>query len=300
MTHKSHEVESKIRLFTDDWELRSARMNEIDVPRSRHAQNRRTEKLDDEHAFRIAESADAGVEFPPIVANQVGDSLWIIDGNHRHAASELLGRDTIPAYVVKVDHDTYTQMCLWFNATNGKPLSDADRVQNALAQIHLGMPATTASKLWGIRPERLQVLRREREGREKVAMAGIKAPKLSAAAAEIANRLEVDHIKRLGAELPQATAKDLEDAVRAINAAPAAERDTEALRQSVVLEQRRQTRAAPKAKQKGAMTSAQARTRLKEVLIAVRANRALLNDQALVRLISELAEVSDGAARSAA
>ena len=299
-THRNYEVESKIRLFTDDWDLRTIRLDEIDVQRSRKSQNRNIEKLDDEHAFRIAEATDAGVEIPPVVANQVGESLWLIDGNHRHAAFDLLGRETIPAYVVQVDHDMYEQMCLWFNATNGKPLPDAERMRHALAQIMLGMPATTVAKLWGVRPERLQLARREAEGREKVALAGVRAPKLSAASAVAANRLEVDHIRRLGPELSQATVKDLEDAVRAINAAPAAERDTEALRQSIVLEQKRQARAAPKSKQKGAMTSAQARAKVKEVLLAVRSNRSLLNDSALIALIVELAEVGREAARSAA
>lgn len=298
--HRNRVIESQIRLFTDDWDLRTIAMSDIDEAASRNAQNRRGEKLDEDHAFRIAEAMDLGVEHPPLIVNQVGDRYWIIDGNHRHAGSQLLGRDHLDAYVVRVDADTYTQMCLSGNAFNGKPLTDADRVANAIAQIERGMSSTTASKLWGIDSKRLQFLNREREGRRKFADAGVQLPKgvrLQQGHAEILNRLEVDHIRHLGAEAVRANKADLETAVRCINAAPSADRGVEARKQSIVLETKRQQKALPKAR---VMTNGQARRHVKEVLLAVRTNRAMTNDATLVALVTELAEVIRDAGRGAA
>jgi len=289
---KNKAVESQIRLFTDAFEMRRIPLAHIDTNGSLpKGQNRRTMLLDDEHVFGMVEAASIGVEFPPLIVNEVQpDCYVIIDGNHRRAASEKLGRTAIAAYVVKVDPNTFHLMCLSANAWIGKPLPHEAAVDNALAQIELGLPATTVSKLWGIPADRLQFLRRQQEGRRKVAEAGLKVAQLSGAAAELANRLELEHITKLGAELTQATSKDLEEAVRIINAAPAASRNAEARRQSAVLERKRQARTAPKSRQKGALSAEQARTRIKEVLIAVRSNRALLDDDVLVQLVDDLWE----------
>lgn len=295
-------VESQIRLFTDTFtHVEDLPLASINTKQSRLSQNRRTEKLDDEHAFRIAEAMDLGVEPPPIIVNKVGANEYrVVDGNHRVEGYRLNDRETIRAYVLEVDGDTYRQMCLSANAYNGKPLTDADRMANALVQVNNGLPATTASKVWGIRPDRLQVARREQEGIQKLSDAGVRS-NVSPKVAVAMNRLEVDQIRRLAPELRDVTAVDAENAVRAILAAPAAERDTEAIRQAGVLADRRATRQAPKTKAKAAATTASVRRLLRDALVAVQTNHAHLNDTAVRDLVAELArEVEKHEVRTAA
>lgn len=299
--HRNDSVESQIRLYTDMFDKPAEiAIDQIDTKQSHQNQNRGSTKVDDENVLRIASSAELGVILPPIIVNRVGSRYQIIDGIHRTEAAKLRDKSTIWAYVVEVDADIYAQMCLGANASNGKPLTDKERIANALAQIRLGLPATTAGKVWGIEADRLGRIRRASSGKEKIVEAGLNANKVREGAAEAINRLETDQIKALGKTVETATIKEIEDAVQAILSAPAAHRATEATKQAIVLETQRTARIQPKARTRQALSGAQLRHRAREILHAVRANRNHSNDTELVSLIAQIEKALTDARQSAA
>lgn len=298
--HRNDTVESQIRLYTDNFRGPvEIDIDTIELKQSHKHQNRPT-KVNDENVLRMALSTELGVQLPPIIVNKVGSRKHIVDGVHRVEERKLSDKKTIWAYETEVDADTYAQMCLGANAGNGLPLTDHQRMVNALAQIELGLPATTAGKVWGIDPERLRQARRADEGRKKIAEAGLTTKGIRDGAAEVINRLEVDQIKSLGKSLEGATIKEVSDSVQAIIAAPAADRATEAVRQSIVLDTKRAERNKPKTRRQSALSGAQLRHRAKEILAAVRANHAHANDDELARLVDEIAKALADARRQAA
>lgn len=292
MKHSNPSVESQIRLFTDDFNLARIPLTEIDVARSLDSQNRRATKLDQDNVERIMLAVDQGVRVPPIVVNDEVGKYVVIDGNHRLDAFRLNDKQDVWAYIVKVDADTFTQMCLYFNVANGKSLAPAEIMEHALTSVALGMQATVAAKLFGIPSETLSKKRRAIEGRAKAVDAGIKgAAKIPDAVAEVINRIEDAHVKVLGKTLTESSASDVRAAANAISAAPSAERDVVAIKQAGWLENVRQEKAKPKSRKATALTQVQARRAVRQLVVGIRENRALLNDRDLVNALSDLWKV---------
>lgn len=52
---------------------------------------------------RVRSAFDSVEEFPPILVYKVGDSYFVLDGNHRVSVARVLGASHIPAYVTEVE-----------------------------------------------------------------------------------------------------------------------------------------------------------------------------------------------------
>lgn len=69
---------------------------------------------------RVRSAFDSVEEIPPILVYKVGDSYFVLDGNHRVSVARVLGASHIPAYVTEVETKV--------------PLSPADRPDELICQ----------------------------------------------------------------------------------------------------------------------------------------------------------------------
>lgn len=284
---KDKAIESRIRLFTDGFELLEIDVARIDRDASLSNQNRRDTALDPNNLTRMDKARDCGIAMPPIVVNQAGDKYLIIDGNHRTYGHRS---PTIWAYVVKVDDTTYRQMCKSANAWNGATLKDEDRLQNAMSQVDEGLTISVVAGIWGLEAPVLSHEIRRRDGKRKAKAAGVTVTNNTVA--EQINRLELSQIKALGAALSVAAGPEVQQAVKAILDAPAERRGAVALKQAGVLEQKQIEKRKPKARAKQSMSVTQARVLAKKLLDGILRNRSLLNDSELATMLTRLLEVS--------
>jgi hypothetical protein len=293
MSKLNASVESLIRQFTDDLTFAEVDVQSISEVKSHRNQNRGALTLDEDNVDRMKLAAESGIALPPVVVNKNGAEYVVIDGNHRAKVARLLDRPTITAYVVAVDDDTYKQMCYYFNVANGKSLTPAEIMHHAIAAVENGMQITVAARLYGIVPGTLSTKRLANEGRRKARESGIKgADKISDTAAATVCRFEPEHIKALGQIVAQSTTADLRTAHSVITSTPSSQRETAAIKQAGWLESVYQNRRAPKARKRGVMTQSQLKTSLRKIVVAVRENRALVNDRDVRVLIADLGGMS--------
>ena len=293
MSKLNASIESLIRQFTDDLTFAEVDVQSISEVKSHRNQNRGALTLDEDNVERMMLAAESGIALPPVVVNKNGAEYVVIDGNHRAKVARQLDRPTIAAYVVAVDDDTYKQMCFYFNVANGKSLTPVEIMHHAIAAVENGMQLTVAARMYGIHPNTLGTKRQANEGRRKARESGIVgADKISDTAAAVVARFEVEHIKALGQIVAKSTTVDLRAAHLAITNTPSAQRDTAAIKQAGWLESVYQGRRDPKARKIGAMTQIQLKTSLRKIVVAVRENRALVNDRDVRILIADLEGLS--------
>jgi uncharacterized ParB-like nuclease family protein len=294
MSKLNASVESQVRQWTDDFKAKEIDIASINVDESQNNNNRGAGKLDEDNCKNMSLAIDRGVVLPPIVVNKTQSGRHVvIDGNHRVHAKTLADKQTIEAFIVEVNPDIFLQMCLWFNTTNGQPLTHSQRVDHALTAVRNGMELTQAERMYGIKADHLGKKRKAQEGRRKAASAGLNAAAKITSEGLLAqmSRLEVEHIRSIGAVIADVNINELAAAVNAINNAPAAERGDEAIRQSGRLEQQVKSKHTPKTRIGKTMTMEQVRTSLRRSLTALGANSVLLNDPTISSLIDELAKL---------
>ncbi len=84
-------------------------------------------KIDEKVAAEYAEAMKSGAVFPPVIAFDDGNSLWLADGFHRHQACKLLGKTAI---ATDRRHGTQRDAILYSlgaNASHGLQRSKEDK-----------------------------------------------------------------------------------------------------------------------------------------------------------------------------
>lgn len=131
-------------------------LSRIDTKASRSNQARPLNPIDEEWVLILAEAAQREKDdFPPLVVEKRGNStkVKILDGNHRHAAWQLLDLSTIPAYIItqqltetqermlaytgnlrhglSVDMDTRVRHAQWLHEARGMTIAAAAQAVGA-------------------------------------------------------------------------------------------------------------------------------------------------------------------------
>lgn len=235
-------VESFVRYYTDDYELRMIPIQETLRP-TWGIQNRPT-KIDSSSVDEMAYSHIAGIVLPPMVVRATSTGRYEVgDGNHRAAMCRVLEIAEFPAYVANVDDATFERMVTRANRTNGRSLSSPqERLALAVQDVGIGVPQDDAASAWGVDKDQLSGALTERRGRENFAKSGVKGIRINKSQATVLSNMEPTHIKILGLEIEDATVNDLQAAKMAINTAPAADREQVAKVQALLLPEKRKAR----------------------------------------------------------
>ncbi len=94
----------------------------------------RVDGLDSDHVRTLMEAADS---WPPLAVVTRADHYLLVDGFHRLAAAQNLGRETVSVEVVAgpADGDLHA-LAFYLNSRHGRPLSLADRRAFAARLLH--------------------------------------------------------------------------------------------------------------------------------------------------------------------
>lgn len=83
-------------------------------------------KLDPETIRRYASVYASGGEMPPVKVAQIGDAYVLVDGWHRVAALERIGKGTVKAVIVQATKKEALWMAAEANLQNGLPLKSSE------------------------------------------------------------------------------------------------------------------------------------------------------------------------------
>lgn len=280
-------VESFVRYYTDDYELRFIAIKDALRP-TMGIQNRPT-KIDASSVEEMAYSHIAGLVLPPMVVRRTESGRYEVgDGNHRAEMCRVLEIAEFPAYVVNVDNATFERIVTRANRTNGRSLSSPqERLALAVQDVQIGVPHDDAASAWGVDREQLASALKERRGRENFAMAGVKGIRINKSQAAVLSNMEPAHIKILGVEIEQATVADLQAAKVAINSSPAAQREQQAHVQALLLPEKRKARKGKPGNQ-NPFTATKAKRLLTDLETGLKQNAAVATDDAVVDRIYQL------------
>ena len=84
-------------------------------------------KIDDDIVMEYAEAMQRGDTFPPVVAFDDGNRLWLADGFHRYQACRLLGKFAIATDRREGSQRDAILYSLGANASHGLRRSSADK-----------------------------------------------------------------------------------------------------------------------------------------------------------------------------
>ena len=144
----------------------------IDKQRSLANQARVDEPLQEDQVLIYATSMDQGDVFPAIVAYRRKDKpLCIIaDGNHTYAAAELIGRDSIPAYIVEDPSEAQVaRLTLEADTRAGRGRTMRDRIHHALLlNERWGLSLVDACRQVRVPEKRVATYRRERDAERRL------------------------------------------------------------------------------------------------------------------------------------
>lgn len=126
-------------------------LDKIDVEASRRNQARE-KPLDPEHVEELRAALANGATLPPVIGH-VNDKglLVLLGGNHRQAAHEAFGAESISAYDVKASsQDIRDAIMVADNSTHGLAMSDEERIVHGLNFMDKGVTAQKAAALVGV------------------------------------------------------------------------------------------------------------------------------------------------------
>lgn len=95
-------------------------------------------RLDDGAVSRYVDAMRTGQEFPPIWIAKVGGAVVIIDGFHRTTAARRLGRQTLPAILMKRDEAELQWLAAEANLAHGVPLKKSEARKLLAAYVRAG------------------------------------------------------------------------------------------------------------------------------------------------------------------
>lgn len=178
------EIERLLDEYHVDWTFNEALpLADIDEKRSYANQARVDQPIQADLVETYVEAKKNGDVFPAIVVHRDGTKLVNVDGNHRFASDKKLGRDDIPAYVIKAKAETVRILMTLLNAIHGRALTEQEKLWHAFFLIDSGTEQTKAAQVLRLPLTRLR----------------------SAWSLELANRRarEVNLNRKLWGELPQ-------------------------------------------------------------------------------------------------
>jgi ParB-like chromosome segregation protein Spo0J len=151
--------------LVDEFPLR--RLKIADETQARMAEHRQPTASVDEYAVHMK----GGAIFPPIL---VASNGMLIDGNTRSAAAERIGRDTLPAYVVKLGNlEIGALIAAAINQTNGRRLASDELVAAAEGYLDAGYTEEAVARELGCSLSHVRNVRRERTFRDAAARVGV-------------------------------------------------------------------------------------------------------------------------------
>lgn len=114
----------------------------------------RTDPLDNDLAEGYATAMRNGSVFPALVAWEKSDKepLIIVDGNHRYAALQKLGRGETDTYIIRnADPSKITILTMLANARHGKATSPKERLAQGVYMVDRGATIKEAAFILGIK-----------------------------------------------------------------------------------------------------------------------------------------------------
>ena len=96
-------------------------------------------ELRQDRIIDYAEHLKDGATFPPVVVFDDGESQWLADGFHRHAAFKLAEMEELPAIVHAGTKLDAIRLALKANATNGEPRTGGDMRRAYVAAVNNGL-----------------------------------------------------------------------------------------------------------------------------------------------------------------
>lgn len=144
--------------------------------RTSQANQARAEGIEREVVERYITAMRGGDLFPPIVAYKKGNSLVIVDGNHRATASRRAGAKKIHVYVIdgKTPSETIELLTAEANVRHGQPTDAAWRRHQAVYLLGLGHPADLVASALGVTKSAVYAARAAHSAGERAARMGIK------------------------------------------------------------------------------------------------------------------------------
>jgi ParB-like chromosome segregation protein Spo0J len=156
--------------LVDEYPLR--RLKIADETQARMAEHRQPTASVEEYATHMRN----GAIFPPIL---VASNGMLIDGNTRAAAAERIGRDELPAYVVKLGNlEVGALIAAAINQTNGRRLASDELVAAAEGYLDAGYTEEAVARELGCSISHVRNVRRERAFREAAQRLGVEQLKV--------------------------------------------------------------------------------------------------------------------------
>jgi hypothetical protein len=178
---KDPKVEHHLRDLGIKYDVRTVAMVEIDRKESMNRQTRFGEKLNEDWVLEYATQLESGSPFPMTILNRrikVKDKPYFIwSGNHRIGSADLIGEETVEAYVVEVSDPRLEDVLpRVVNAWEGRRPPREELLANAkfLVESH-SMPRPDACRLLGLQSRWLDIYLRSEEVGTKINEVGLKA-----------------------------------------------------------------------------------------------------------------------------
>lgn len=135
------------------YDRKTVAIDKIDYRRSLKNQAR-IQPLDESLVAVYAEAMQDGAKFPPIVLadDGKGAGMLVVDGNHRLAAAQLVGKTEVDAYVISNGTPRQiTVMTFDANTKHGLPSSPEERRQHAVFLVETaGITAKDAARMLSV------------------------------------------------------------------------------------------------------------------------------------------------------
>lgn len=138
---------------------KTLKLENIDKNASLRNQARVGAPLNDDQVLMYAAAMENGDQFPPLVVYQQTEAkkYIVIDGNHRMAAHELVGHESVDTYVVeKPSSAQVVTLTFEANTKHGLPTSMDERLRQAVLLVERGATQKSAAQRLGVPERRVQ------------------------------------------------------------------------------------------------------------------------------------------------
>lgn len=125
---------------------------------------------------RYAAAMLTGANFPPLIVTPTTADLYaLLSGNHRHGALAQISASTFPAYVVTGTDRVLLQIRVEDNAHHGLGLTDAERLEHAIALITLGLTQKAAAAAVGLPQPKVSIAAAVADARRRAELLDVDA-----------------------------------------------------------------------------------------------------------------------------